>query len=54
MLFRTEPTEDAARRERIVSEARKLAANDPRFDRLDIWVAFGDKEISTVKEVRQH
>ena len=50
MLFRTEPIEDAARRERIVSEARKLAANDARFDRLDIWVAFGDKEISTVKE----
>ena len=50
MLFRNEPIEEAARRERIVSEARKLAANDPRFNRLDIWVAFGDKEISTVKE----
>lgn len=50
MLFRNEPIEEAARRERIVSEARKLAANDHRFDRLDIWVAFGDKEISTVKE----
>lgn len=50
MLFRNEPIKEAARRERIVSEARKLVANDPRFDRLDIWVAFGDKEISTVKE----
>ena len=50
MLFRNEPIKEAARRERIVSEARKLAANDPRFDRLDIWVAFGDKETSTVKE----
>ena len=50
MLFRNEPIKEAARRERIVSEARKLAANDPRFDRLDVWVAFGDKEISTVKE----
>ena len=50
MLFRSEPIEDAARRERIVSEARKLVATDHRFDRLDIWVAFGDKEISTVKE----
>lgn len=50
MLFRNEPIKEAARRERIVSEARRLVANDPRFDRLDIWVAFGDKEISTVKE----
>ncbi len=50
MLFRTEPIEDAARRERIISEARKLVANNPRFDRLDIWVAFGDKELSTVRE----
>lgn len=50
MLFRNEPIKEAARRERVVSEARKLAANDPRFDRLDIWVAFGDKEISTAKE----
>ena len=50
MLFRTEPIEDAARRERIVSEARKLVEDDPRFDRLDIWVAFGDKDLPTIKE----
>ena len=49
-LFRYEPIEGAARRERIVSKARQLVSNDPRFDRLDIWVAFGDKEGSTVKE----
>ena len=50
MLFRTEPIEEAARRERIVSEARKLAVDDPRFDRVDIWVAFGDKDLPTIKE----
>ena len=50
MLFRTEPIEDAARRERIVSEARRLVADDSRFDRLDIWVGFGDRELPTIKE----
>ena len=49
-LFRNEPIEDAARRDRIVSKARELVQNDPRFDRLDIWVAFGDKEVSTVND----
>ena len=49
-LFRNKPIEDAARRDRIVSKARRLVADDTRFDRLDLWVAFGDEDISTVNE----
>ena len=49
-LFDNRPIEDAARRERIVTEAQKLAAGDTRFDRRRLWVTFGNAPLPTVKE----
>ena len=49
-LFDNRPIEDAARRERIVSEAQKRAAGDTRFDRRRLWVTFGNAPLPTVKE----
>ena len=49
-LFDKRPIEDAARRERIVTEAQRLSAGDSRFDGLRLWVAFGNAPLPTVKE----
>ena len=49
-LFDNRPIEDVARRERIVTEAQKLAAGDTRFDRRRLWVTFGNAPLPTVKE----
>lgn len=49
-LFDNRPIEDAARRERIVTQAQKLTAGDGRFDRRRLWVTFGDAPLPTVRE----
>ena len=49
-LFDNRPIKDAARRERIVTVARKLVAHDSRFDGLRLWVAFGNALLPTVKQ----
>ena len=49
-LFDNRPIEDAARRERIVTEAQRLVAGDKRFDGLRLWVAFGNAPLPTIKE----
>ena len=47
-LFDNRPIKDAALRERIVTEAQKLAAGDTRFDRRRLWVKFGNAPLPTV------
>ena len=49
-LFDNRPIEDAARRERIVTEAQRQVAGDRRFDGLRLWVAFGNAPLPTVEE----
>ena len=49
-LFRNKPIEDAARRERIVTQAQGLAAGDGRFDGWRLWVTFGNAPLPTVQE----
>lgn len=49
-LFRNKPIEDAARRERIVTKAQRLAESDRRFHGWRLWVAFGNAPLPTVKE----
>ena len=49
-LFDNRPVEEAARRERIVTEAQRLVADDTRFDGLRLLVAFGNAPLPTIKE----
>lgn len=49
-LFRNKPIQDAALRERIVTQAQGLAAGDGRFDGWRLWVTFGNAPLPTVKE----
>lgn len=49
-LFDSRPIEDAARRERIVTEAQRLVAGDGRFDGLRLWVTFGNAPLPAIKE----
>ena len=49
-LFDNSPIEQAARRERIVTEAQRLVAGDHRFNGLRLWVLFGNAPLPTVKE----
>ena len=49
-LFDNRPVEEAARRERIVTEAQRLVADDTRFDGLRLSVAFGNAPLPTIKE----
>ena len=52
-LFNHRPIEDAARRERIVTEAQKLVARGKRFDGLRLWVTFGNAPLPTVRQGAQ-
>ena len=49
-LFDNRPVEQAARRERIVTKAQRLVADDSRFDGSRLWVAFGNAPLPTIKE----
>ena len=48
-LFDNSPIEEAARRERIVTEAQRLVAGDHRFDGVRLWVLFGNAPLPTVR-----
>ena len=52
-LFDNGPIEEAARRERILTEAQRLVAGDHRFYGLRLWVLFGDAPLPTVKEAAE-
>ena len=49
-LFDNRFIEDAAHRERIVTEAQRLVGGDSRFDGLRLWVLFGNAPLPAVKE----
>ena len=49
-LFDNRPVEEAARRERIVTEAQRLVADDTRFDSSRLRVEFGNAPLPTIKE----
>ena len=49
-LFDNRPIQAAARRERIVTKAQKLATGDTRLHGRRLWITFGNAPLPTVQE----